>query len=119
MAAKPDTDGVNGAVAIVTGAGSGLGQATAEALAARGARVVVTELPDRMRNAAATVAAIEALGGAATAVPLDVRDLASIATCARAAVDYGGRIDVLVNNAGLNIPQLAFDVTEEAWDNIL
>lgn len=119
MAAAGRIGGLDGAVAIVTGAGSGLGEATAHALGEAGARVVVTELPARMATAEATVAAIRDRGGEAMAVPLDVRDLASIAACAEAAVAYGGRIDVLVNNAGLNIRQPAFEVTEEAWDQVL
>jgi NAD(P)-dependent dehydrogenase (short-subunit alcohol dehydrogenase family) len=91
------------------------------ALAAAGAKVVVTELPDRLERAEATALAIRARQSAeAAAVPLDVTDLGSIRVCAEAAADaYGGRIDVLVNNAGLNVPQKAFDVTEEAWDRVL
>lgn len=106
--------------ALVTGAGSGIGQAAARALAAAGARVAVTELPDRLERAEATVAEIQAAGGEALPVPLDVRDLASITECvARAADAGGGRLDVLVNNAGINVRQPAFEVTEEAWDLVL
>jgi 2-deoxy-D-gluconate 3-dehydrogenase len=106
--------------ALVTGAGSGIGQASARALAAAGARVVVTELPDRRERAEATVAEILDAGGEAVPVPLDVRDLASISDCvARAAATGGGRLDVLVNNAGINVRQPAFEVTEEAWDLVL
>ena len=106
--------------ALVTGAGSGIGQAAARALAAVGARVVVTELPDRLERADATVAEIRAAGGEALPVPLDVRDLGSITACIARAVDAGGgRLDVLVNNAGINVRQPAFEVTEEAWDLVL
>jgi len=108
-----------GQAAIVTGAGSGLGQAAAVALATAGARVAVTELPGKAALAAETVTAIRAAGGEAVALPLDVRDLASIQACVDAARDAFGRIDVLVNNAGLNVRQAAFDVTEEAWDTVL
>ncbi len=112
---------LEGAVALVTGTGSGLGEAAAHALAAAGARLVVTELPDRLDRAEATAIALRAQHGAqATAVPLDVTDLGSIGACVAAAVDaYDGRLDILVNNAGLNVPQMAFDVTEEAWDRVL
>ncbi len=109
-----------GMTALVTGAGSGIGQAAAHALAAAGAHVAVTELPDRLERAEATAAELRAAGGAATPLPLDVRDLASIAACVQEAIAAGaGRLDILVNNAGINVRQPAFDVTEEAWDLVL
>lgn len=101
--------------ALVTGAGSGIGQEAARALGAAGASVYVTELPDRLERAAATAAELRAAGGAADALPLDVRDVGSIRACVDA-VAANGRLDILVNNAGTNVRQSAFDVTEEAWD---
>jgi 2-deoxy-D-gluconate 3-dehydrogenase len=106
--------------ALVTGAGSGIGQATARALSAAGARVVVTELPDRLQRAEETATELQHGGGHALAVELDVRDLESIAACVDAAVREGsGRLEILVNNAGVNVRQPAFEVTEEAWDLVL
>ena len=66
---------LDGKTALVTGAGSGLGQAAATALAAEGAVAIVTELPDRLDRAEATVAAIKQAGGEAHAVALNVLDL--------------------------------------------
>ncbi|MGI8477633.1 MAG: SDR family NAD(P)-dependent oxidoreductase [Thermomicrobiales bacterium] len=106
----------DGQTALVTGAGTGLGKASALALAAEGALVIVTELPDRMERARATVEKIVAAGGAGRALPLDVLDLAGVAACVDQAAAVTGRIDVLVNNAGVNVRQMAFDVTEAGWD---
>jgi NAD(P)-dependent dehydrogenase (short-subunit alcohol dehydrogenase family) len=123
MGVKPGTrsaDSLAGMTALVTGAGSGIGQATAREWSAAGAQVVVTELPDRLERAEATVSELNRDGGHALAVELDVRILDSIAACVDAAVQAGeGRLDILVNNAGVNVRQPAFDVTEEAWDLVL
>jgi NAD(P)-dependent dehydrogenase (short-subunit alcohol dehydrogenase family) len=112
-------DVLDGEVVLITGAGSGLGKASALALAREGARVVVTELPDRIDRAEATVAEIAAAGGEGHALPLNVLDLGQIETCVAATAAIGGRIDVLVNNAGINIPKRAFEVTEADWDAVV
>jgi NAD(P)-dependent dehydrogenase (short-subunit alcohol dehydrogenase family) len=86
-------------VAIVTGAGAGLGAAHAIALARRGAKVVVS---DRDSAAAAQVcAAIADTGGAAMACGVDVTDAAAVQAMCDGAIDRWGRIDILVNNAGI------------------
>lgn len=112
-------DSLLGNVALVTGAGSGLGQASAIALAAEGARVFLTELPDRQDRAGETVTTIRASGGTADALVLDVRNLDQITSCVSEVVARAGRLDILVNNAGINIRRMAFDVTETDWDAVL
>lgn len=85
--------------AIVTGAGRGIGQAYAEGLAASGARVVVADLDED--NAAKVAAAINAGGGTAASVRVDVADEASAAAMARFAVERFEGVDLLVNNAAI------------------
>jgi rhamnulose-1-phosphate aldolase/alcohol dehydrogenase len=100
-------------VALVTGAGSGIGRAIAHRLAADGACVVVT---DRDTAAAETVAA--ELGGTdtAVAVPLDVTDESAVADAVRAAVLAYGGLDLVVNNAGLSLSKSLLDTTSRDWD---
>ncbi len=110
---------LDGKLALVTGAGSGLGRACALALSAEGATVAVTELLGKLELAEETVALVEAAGGKAHALALDVRDLANITACVDAAAALTGRIDILVNNAGVNVRRFAFDVTEADWDAVI
>lgn len=110
---------LTGSVAVITGAGSGLGKAIAKALARHGADVAVTELPGKTALAEETVGELLALGRRAQAIPLDVTDLVSIDALVPAVVGSLGRLDILVNNAGLNIQRQALEVTEEDWDRVL
>ena len=89
----------DGKVSIVTGAGQGIGEGYAHALAREGASVVVADINDE--NAANVVAAIEAEGGTALAVHVDVSDPDSCIAMAAATVERFGRIDHLVNNAAI------------------
>ena len=88
----------HGRVAIVTGAGGGLGREHALALARRGARVVVNDLGEA---AQAVAAEIRAAGGAALVSHASVTDAAAVEAMVREALDTWGRIDILVNNAGI------------------
>ena len=105
--------------AIVTGAGQGLGQGIAWALAHAGADVVVADLPSNKSRALETVAEIENMGRQAQFVPVDVADVSSINVMAREAIEAFAQIHVLVNNAGVNIPKLALEVNEADWDKVL
>jgi 2-deoxy-D-gluconate 3-dehydrogenase len=106
-------------IAVVTGAGRGMGQAFSTALAHAGADVVVTELPGREKDAKETAEKVRSVGQRAMVVPLDVTQTPSIKAMVNQVLDTWGHIDILVNNAGINIRQYAIDVTEDAWDRIV
>lgn len=90
---------LEGKVAIVTGAGTGIGEAIAHKFAKEGAKVVVNGLPDDPVQDVAD--AINQYGGEAIAYPGDVSEPSHAQTCVQAAIDKYGRLDILVNNAGV------------------
>lgn len=104
-------------VAIVTGSARGLGQALAEGLARQGARVVVCDL--NQDGARTTAERIRAAGGEAVSTFVDVAVAASCEALVRFAVEQLGRVDVLVNNAGIDIVEPAGAITEAVWSKIL
>src|SRR3989475_3503502 len=108
---------LSGQVAIVTGAGRGIGRATALELAQMGADIVVAEL-DR-EGAERTAAEVKGLGRRVSVVRTDVTSRADLKTMADRARAELGRIDVLVNNAGIYRAAAPLDVTEEHWDAIM
>jgi 3-oxoacyl-[acyl-carrier protein] reductase len=109
---------LEGKVALVTGAGSGIGGATAELFAREGARVVAVDLD--AEAAQATAAAIEAGGGEALALATDVADPAAVEAMAASALERFGRVDVLVNNAGILDDYLpAAETSDEIWDRVM
>lgn len=105
-----------GKVAIVTGAGQGLGRCHAELLAAEGASVMVNDLGEA---ADATVAAIVAAGGTAVAHRCDVTDWQAAEDMVGAAVDTFGDLHILVNNAGFVRDAMSFSMTEEQFDSVV
>jgi NAD(P)-dependent dehydrogenase (short-subunit alcohol dehydrogenase family) len=104
-------------VAVITGAGSGIGRAVAQALAESGFAVVLSgRRAERLEETRAALAA----GSAASVVTADVTDEASVAALFAAAVREHGRVDVLVNNAGIFGPRAALDEIELAdWDAVV
>lgn len=101
-------------VTIVTGAGSGIGKATAMTCAAEGAFVAVTDL-----DGAAAEAVAAALGGSASAHQVDVADKAAVDAMVSAVTDAHGRVDVLVNNAGWDVGRPFVDTDADLWAKVI
>lgn len=117
---------LDGRVAVVTGAGRGIGRAHALELARQGARVVVNDLGAALDGqgrddspAHDVVAEIEALGGAAVANGADVADFDQAETMVRQAIETFGGLDILVNNAGFVRDRMLVSTSEEEWDAVV
>ncbi len=108
---------LSGKVALVTGASSGMGRATAIALAVQGAKVVAAAR--RMDKLQAVVAEIKSRGKEALAIQMDVTKRADVDAAVAAAVKEFGRLDILVNNAGVLDYSPFLDLKEESWDKII
>ena len=104
-------------VAVITGAASGMGKATAILFAQEGAKVVVSDLT--LEGAGATVAEITAFGGTATAIAANVAVEADIHKLIKAALNSYGTLDILVNNAGImdDFSPIG-DVKDDLWDRV-
>ena len=108
---------LKGRVAVVTGGNGGIGLGMAKGLGSAGARVAIAA-----RNAEKSRAAVEALarlGAEAIAVQVDVADEASVEAAIKSVVDRLGRLDVLVNNAGINIRKQPQDYTLAEWRSVI
>ena len=109
--------GLQGRVALVTGASQGIGRGCALRLAACGARVALAARnQEKLQQVAAEIAAA---GGEATAFALDVASEEQIKSAVRAAMDRFGKIDILVNNAGITRDQLVMRMKRADWDAVL
>ena len=112
-------DRLDGAAVLITGGGSGIGQATARVLARQGARVAVTELPGRGQLAEALVAELRDGGAEAMALTLDVRSTYAIPGVVDQVVRRFGTLDILVNNAGTQILKPALEIEEDEFDQVM
>ena len=101
-------------VAIVTGAGQGIGFAVGEALARVGVHVVVAEI--QREKAYEAAAHFSSLGAEALAIPMDVGDTTQLDPMVQAVVQKFGQIDILINNAGVSEKAAFFEMTPERWD---
>ena len=119
-------DRLKGRVAVVTGAGRGLGRCHALALASEGAKLVINDLGGAVDGSGAdkspadeVVAEIKKMGGEAVANYDSVVTMEGGEKIIKAAIDNFGRLDILVNNAGVLRDRMVFNMTEEEWDTVI
>jgi 3-oxoacyl-[acyl-carrier protein] reductase len=108
---------LEGKVALITGAGRGIGRAIAAGFAQEGARLAINDINGR--QARATVARLRRQGAEAIAVPADISREASVASMVRGTLGAFDRIDILVNNAGVVTFVLLEDMTTQDWDRVI
>lgn len=115
-----------GRVAVVTGAGKGLGRAEAIAMAAQGARVIVNDLGVATDGTGASrgpadevVARIKQNGGQAVPSYASVADVEGAESIIKTAIDSFGRLDILVNNAGFNRDRMVYNVSDDEWESVV
>lgn len=108
---------LDGQCALVTGGSKGLGRSMAKALAAAGADIIITSR--HLDEARDTVGEIESLGRQALALEADVTDRSAMSEVVRQGMDSFGKIDILLNNAGINIRKPTLEVEDEHWDPVI
>ena len=106
-------------VALITGTSSGIGKAIATRFVAEGARVVVNYRPGKQSDADAAQALVSDLGPAAIPIAADVSRRADVERMMEEAVAHFGRLDIAVNNAGIEIKKPFLDVTDEEWNRVM
>src|SRR5581483_406174 len=109
---------LKGRIALITGAGSGIGQGIAIAFAREGADIVAVDRADEA-HAAATLAGIRGQGREALFIQADIADDKSVQRMAAAALAHFGRVDILVNNAGIFTESLIENLPIEDWDRVM
>jgi len=109
---------LDGQAGMITGSAGGIGTALAVGLAAAGADIVVGDLAKQRAKAEGIAQKVRALGQRSLVVTLDVTDLPSIEAAMAASVSEFGKLDFLVNNAGLNIRKPVLDYVEAEWDKL-
>jgi NAD(P)-dependent dehydrogenase (short-subunit alcohol dehydrogenase family) len=108
---------LSGRLALVVGGGSGIGQAGAEGLGAHGAHVCVADIT--LADAEGVAARIEAAGGKASALPIDVRDTGAVERMVAAVLQEHGRLDVLLMTPAVNVRKRLLDYTDEEFDRVI
>jgi NAD(P)-dependent dehydrogenase (short-subunit alcohol dehydrogenase family) len=108
---------LDGKVALVTGAGKGIGKGCAEVLSRHGVRIAVVDIDTAAGPQ--TAKEIEANGGHAVFLPADVSKAADVQKMVTQLIELFGRLDILINNAGYHISKSIEDTSEEEWDYIL
>ena len=109
---------LSGKIAIVTGASRGIGAAMAKGLASFGANVTIVDLSERSSDAESVVRFIEDSGGTVKAVQGDVREPEAISSVVAATAGIHGRLDIMINNAGINVRTTALELTLEEWNAV-